>query len=164
MIETQTRNPPNPDGNYICKPSKRFKKKMEMKSGRMRAHTLDLEKIRQLASVGHSIERIAVLIGVSYEWLLLEKTKNFAIEEAFVVGAAELENALRSTQVRLAKSGHPGMLIWLGKQFLGQSDKQESKTETTVNVVLQRAMAELRDLDADTIVEMKRLIEAPKEA
>jgi hypothetical protein len=32
---------------------------------------------------------------------------------------------LARQQARVARSGNPTMLIWLGKQFLGQSDKQE---------------------------------------
>lgn len=126
----------------------------------LRANTIDVEKIRKLASVGHSLDKIAILLGVSENWLVQEKGRNFAIEEAFVVGHAELEDNLRSMQVKLARSGHPGMLIWLGKQYLGQSDKQETKQETTVNVVLQRAMKELRELDSDTILEMKKMIES----
>lgn len=30
---------------------------------------------------------------------------------------------LRRKQIELALSGHPGMLIWLGKQYLGQADQ-----------------------------------------
>ena len=76
-----------------------------------------------------------------------------------MTGLANFKQSLRGVQARLALSGHPGMLIWLGKQFLGQSDKQESKQETTVNVVLQNAMKELRELDADKLQEIKMIID-----
>lgn len=32
---------------------------------------------------------------------------------------------LRKKQIQLAMQGNLGMLVWLGKQYLGQSDKQE---------------------------------------
>jgi len=32
---------------------------------------------------------------------------------------------LRQAQFALAESGNPAMLIWLGKQYLGQQDKTE---------------------------------------
>lgn len=38
--------------------------------------------------------------------------------------------ALRRKQYEVALSGNVTMLIWLGKQYLGQSDKQEVKHDT----------------------------------
>lgn len=32
---------------------------------------------------------------------------------------------LRKKQIQLAMKGNLGMLVWLGKQYLGQSEKQE---------------------------------------
>ena len=37
--------------------------------------------------------------------------------------------SLRRHQWKSVESGHVGMQIWLGKQWLGQSDKVETKTE-----------------------------------
>ena len=36
-----------------------------------------------------------------------------------------MKNSLREKQYDVAMSGNVSMLIWLGKQVLGQSDKQE---------------------------------------
>jgi hypothetical protein len=45
---------------------------------------------------------------------------------------AEGKRSLRRRQYQLAtEEGNPTMLIWLGKQWLGQADKQEVKQETT---------------------------------
>jgi hypothetical protein len=144
------------------KPTPRFRHRKEQESKRARANTLNVGRIKKLASIGMPFESIAYSIGVSPSWLGEQKQKNFEIEEAILAGQYEFEEGLRTTQARLALSGHPGMLIWLGKQFLGQSDKQESKQETTVNVVLQNAMKELRELDADTLQQMKLLLEQKK--
>jgi hypothetical protein len=37
---------------------------------------------------------------------------------------------LRRLQWKLARAGNATMLIWLGKQWLGQTDKVESDTKT----------------------------------
>ena len=38
--------------------------------------------------------------------------------------------SLRRAQYKFALAGNPGLLIWLGKQYLGQKDKQEITDET----------------------------------
>lgn len=120
---------------------------------------IDAFKVKKLAAVGMPVVSIARRLGYNESSFFDEKSKNPDIEDALIAGQYEFEEGLRTTQARLALSGHPGMLIWLGKQFLGQSDKQESKQETTVNIVLQNAMKELRDLDVETLVQMKMLME-----
>jgi hypothetical protein len=42
-----------------------------------------------------------------------------------------IEVQLRAAQFRLALDGNTAMLIWLGKQYLGQTDKHETKNEHT---------------------------------
>ena len=39
-------------------------------------------------------------------------------------GRARLRQSLRRAQIKSALSGNATMLIWLGKQYLGQSDRQ----------------------------------------
>ena len=41
---------------------------------------------------------------------------------------------LRELQWKLAEEGNLGMLIWLGKQYLGQSDKAEVKQDIDATV------------------------------
>jgi hypothetical protein len=142
-------------------PSHRFRAKKKREASKLRSHTLDLKKIRAWSQVGCTRDEIAALLNVDQGWLDDAITKDGDLEEAILCGFVDFKHSLRSTQARLALSGHPGMLIWLGKQFLGQSDKQESKQETTVNVVLQNAMKELRDMSAEDLSEIKKIIERP---
>lgn len=44
--------------------------------------------------------------------------------------AAEGKQSLRRKQLQVAMGGNVTMLIWLGKQYLGQSDKSDIATET----------------------------------
>ncbi len=120
---------------------------------------LNVDELRAWAKVGCTIKEMAGAMGVSEQYLYNEKVKNREVAEALSVGYSELSIGLRSTQVRLALTGHAGMLIWLGKQVLGQTDKQEVKSETTVNVTLQEAMKELRALDKDEVLAIRGIIE-----
>ena len=147
----------------FCDPSKRHVARKLRKANRTPgSHVFDLKKISAWAQVGCTLEEIAGLLGVSSSWLNVQKDKDGDLEDAILLGGNNFKQSLRSCQARLALSGHPAMLIWLGKQFLGQSDKQENKTETTVNITLQKAMEEVRALDTDMVLQMKRMIEEKK--
>ena len=146
-------------GGGLPKSSHRFRKRVEAKQSLKRGNTLNIEKIKSYAEVGCTYEEIAALIGVTADWLQREAKKDGNLEEALIVGSNNMKESIRRAQVKLALTGHPGMLIWLGKQFLGQSDKQESKSETTVNVVLQEAMKQAREMTAEDLIEMKKIFE-----
>jgi len=47
------------------------------------------------------------------------------LEAAYLEAKESCKTALRRKQLELAMEGDRGMLIWLGKQMLGQADKQE---------------------------------------
>jgi len=59
------------------------------------------------------------VLGVSPDTI----TRNYA--EPYKRGIATLKQSLRRKQVNLALRGNVTMLIWLGKQWLDQSDKRE---------------------------------------
>jgi hypothetical protein len=160
MIEIEMKKTGNVGQKGLKKPSARFRAKKNAEASRLRSHTLDLKRIRAYAEVGCTLEEIAGLLGVAGSWLHSQVDKDFALEEAILTGCSNLRQSLRSAQVRLALSGNPQMLIWLGKQFLGQSEKSEIKREGTVNVVLQDAVKELRNLGRDEVMAIKSIIDA----
>jgi hypothetical protein len=85
---------------------------------------IDLVELQKWARAGATIPEMANRLGVSKATLdrRLEKPKfRGALDEA----KAELFISLRSKQVQLALAGNVTMLIWLGKQYLGQKDRQE---------------------------------------
>lgn len=145
------------------KPSVRFKARQKRADSRKRSNMLDLKKIRAWAQVGCTHDEIALMLGCSADWLEQQIAKDGDLEEAILVGFTEFKKSLRSTQARLALSGHPGMLVWLGKQYLNQAEKQESKSETTVNVVLQKAMQEVREMSKEDLLAMKEIFEKKRE-
>lgn len=101
--------------------------------------TLSEEQIERLASVGCTDTEIASLAGIS------ERVLQSSFSTLLKKGRNEMRDRLRTAQIRKAlghfyekedKDGNiliytappdTTMLIWMGKQYLGQSDKTENK-------------------------------------
>lgn len=83
------------------------------------------EQIRKLAEISSTMEEIAYVMGCSRSAL-----RNFThlVDE----GKARGKVRLRRAQMELALQGNPTMLIWLGKQILGQSDNPVGEGENLV--------------------------------
>lgn len=80
--------------------------------------------IVQMASKGHTTNYIASVIGVS------ERTIRNRFMPELRKGRSWRNSDLRAKQYEVAMAGNPTMLIWLGKQFLGQKDKTEQTVKT----------------------------------
>lgn len=80
---------------------------------------LNPEMVYKLAQIGCTNKEIADIVGVSHD-TLTRRCEN-ELEEGRAFGRM----SLRRKQWEVALSGNVTMLIWLGKQQLGQSDKQE---------------------------------------
>lgn len=123
--------------------------------------TLDLDIIKSLAAIGATQEETATVAGISVARLRKELEGNPAVAMAFELGTAELKTSLRRTQVQMALSGNVPLLIWLGKQCLGQSDKHEQNNKTEINVTVQRATEELRNIPRAQLMAALELMQAP---
>lgn len=86
------------------------------KAGRPRK-VIDPETIRELAYNGNTDTDIGRIVGCSDQHLINHYRD--VIDDA----RAELRNDLRIAQVKCALKGDRQMLIWLGKQYLDQSDR-----------------------------------------
>lgn len=122
---------------------------------------IDLEQIKTLCMVGCTMEEMSAILGVSQSWLIDEKEQNPAFALAMDQGYSQMKQSLRHAQVQMALNGSAAMLIWLGKQHLGQSDKQVSETTTQINITVQRAMDELRNIPRDQLLSAQALLNAP---
>ena len=83
------------------------------------------EQVAKWASAGATKQEIASRLGISDDTLQLRIKEDPMLQTLFDQGHAELKLSLRSKQVELALAGNVTMLVWLGKQLLGQRDKQE---------------------------------------
>lgn len=87
------------------------------------------EGVRRLASYGCTQEEIADFFDTSRSVI----TARFG--QAFKLGAAEVRTNVRKWQIRRARKGSDTMLIHLGKQYCGQAEKIDQKTEGRMAVV-----------------------------
>lgn len=80
---------------------------------------IDKEKIRELASQSCTVAEIATEVGCA-ETTILHKFAG-----PLRMGRAQCSMRLRKKQYELALAGNNTMLVWLGKQLLGQRDQQQ---------------------------------------
>ena len=89
---------------------------------RPKKYDIDTTEVQQLAEYGCSQREIADFFGCD-ESLISKSYSSFITK-----GKAVLKKKLRKAQIDLALKGNATMLVWLGKQMLGQTEKQEITT------------------------------------
>lgn len=99
-----------------------------MSKGRPRAE-FNAALVQSLARIGCTIPEIAKIVGIS------EATLKRRASAEVAKGHEEMKMSLRRWQYEKAKEGSVPMLIWLGKQYLGQRDKiDETRREEVVTI------------------------------
>lgn len=93
-----------------------------MKRGRKKI-PIDYEKAEKLASIMCTQSEIACVLGVSLT--VLEHDPEF--QRRHKKGMEHGRASLRRMQYAAAQGGNPTMMIWLGKQYLHQRDKQDTE-------------------------------------
>lgn len=91
---------------------------------------IDPDQVEQLAAINCSLEEMGAVLGCSADTL----GRRFA--DAIKRGRERGRMSLKRKQYELAMAGNVTMLIWLGKQLLGQSDKQtvDANVKSSVNL------------------------------
>ena len=87
---------------------------------------LDISKAEIFGQFRATYDTIADYFGCSYDTVrrtMQDETSEFC--KAYKKGYANTKMRLSEIQVKKALEGNITMLIWLGKQHLGQSDKTE---------------------------------------
>ena len=82
---------------------------------------IDYELVRKLANIQCTQEEIASVLGVSTRTLQRDEEFRRIYKEEMDSGKI----SLRRMQWRAADRGSNTMLVWLGKQYLGQRDKHD---------------------------------------
>ncbi len=94
-----------------------------MKTGRPRKE-IDFQELDKLCGLQCTADEIAGWFGVSVDTIerrILEETgQSFA--EFYKEHSAGGRISLRRKQFQIAMTGNVGLLIWLGKQYLGQKN------------------------------------------
>ncbi len=74
------------------------------------------DEVWKLAALGCTLEEMSDWFGVKPD------TMKYNFADYIAKGRAELKRRLRAAQIRTAMDGNATMLVWLGKNILGQSD------------------------------------------
>lgn len=89
-------------------------------------HEIDLAAIERLASIQCTDEEIAAVLGVSTDTIGRRKLDDPEFAKALFDGRSKGRATLRRLQWQRANAGSDTMMIWLGKQTLGQRDRFEA--------------------------------------
>lgn len=109
------------------KPKKKtVNKKKKNKGGRPRK-IINYRTLNSLCKIQCTGEECAAILGIDYDTLnnTLKKEKSKSFKEYFAEKGAYGKRSLRRKQWSVAMKGDRTMLIWLGKQHLGQAEKHE---------------------------------------
>lgn len=107
-------------------------------------NVVELEQVTELAKIGCTMDELARVLGVADRTIRRWKADPKFLD-ALELGQATGRMTLRRMQWTEAQLGNATMLIWLGKQLLGQRDKFE------------HALADPNEAGGMTIMEALRL-------
>ena len=107
-------------------PEQREKDAEKDKGGRP-TKPIDYVKLDAMCAIHCTGEECAAILDMSYDHLnnQLKRDGNKGFLEYFKIKGANGKMSLRRKQYDQAMSGNSTMLIWLGKQWLAQTDKLE---------------------------------------
>ena len=119
------------------------------KGGRPRKE-IDQNTFEGLCEIQCTLQEIAGVLRVSEDTVerWCERTYELGFADAYKKFSATGKTSLRRQQFELARKGNAAMLIWLGKQYLGQTDKpnpDESDEEVNVDELANQLYSILKE-------------------
>lgn len=97
------------------------------------------KQVEKLASYGLTNKEIAEALGFD------DSTLKRKFEKFLIKGKGNLKQRLKRKQITVALAGNVSMLIWLGKQYLGQADKSEESGDLNIVLTKKRIEAEQKN-------------------
>lgn len=100
---------------------------------------VDWETVDGMMAIQCTGEEIAGVLGCDYDTLVraIKREKDCTFAEYFAQKSADGKMSLRRTQYNAALEGNATMMVWLGKQWLGQTDKIESSIKELPPLVIE---------------------------
>lgn len=124
-------------------------------TGRPRVE-MPLAVVEMLGSYGATNREIASHFGVSERTVESRKTEP-DFREAYERGLGKGNIQLRTRQFKQAMAGDRTMLIWLGKQRLGQKDKIANEHSGPGGAPLRHALVDLSALSEEELALLEKL-------
>ncbi len=111
---------------------------------------LNYDKLEAMCKIFATGEECAGVLGIDYDTLnrRLKEEGLGGFTDYYKKHSSHGKVSLRRAQMQLALAGNATMLIWEGKQFLGQSDKIEEKS-TQVRLQTEFDFSTLNDEQRD---------------
>lgn len=125
-------------------PAKKARHAVKPKTGRPQA-VVDPKLVENLASIGCTLSEVAAACNCSKDTI----ERRFATEMA--KGRENGKTRLRKKQLEVALAGNVVMLIWLGKQMLGQSEQITQHTEHSGEIKAGRLSGEEKKALSDWV-------------
>ena len=99
---------------------------------------INWEQVNQMCGIQCTGEEIAGVLGISYDTLQrrCEEEYDMGFAEYFKTKQVSGKASLRRKQYQKAMEGNVAMLIWLGKNWLGQSDSLGLMTQDIPAMVI----------------------------
>lgn len=107
---------------------------------------IDLEEVEKLASWMCTDEDMATACKMTRENFTRRKNKSRDILDAIERGRAKGRTSLRRAQFAAALKGNATMLVWMGKQLLGQKDIVTNEHTGDITIISQPKALLLRKL------------------
>ena len=111
----------------------------------------DLKQIEYLARQHCTFADIAKLYRCSETTILNRYKDDKEFRASYDAGKFHTIEIIRRKQIEAAADGNTQMLIWLGKQYLGQQDKQDVSRESRsapINIQI-NAPVEMKEIEVD---------------
>ena len=104
---------------------------------------IDYEQFEKLCAIQCTQSEIMAWFDIDTKDTLNTRIREYYGEEhcfstIYEQKSASGKIAIRRKQFQVADSGNVSMLIWLGKKWLGQTDKQEVEANTTINLTFDK--------------------------
>ena len=136
----------------IRKPSPQLKNGPAPGEGGAPVKQLDPKMAERLAAIQCTDKEIAHCLGVHETTLVRRKQDDPEFAEILERARSTGRMSLRRKQWEAAQAGNPTMLIWMGKQILGQRDRHEVSGEDGASPIMLHLVA-VREVGRELIAE-----------
>jgi len=125
---------------------------------------IEWDQLDKLCQMHATQEEIAAFLGITVDTIdsRLKKRFNKSFSEYYQEKAALGKISLRRAQLQKALGGDNTMMIWLGKNMLGQKDSQELDLKYSAEIIHRVESASVNEL-LENVQEAIKLLESKKD-
>ena len=102
---------------------------------------IDWDQVDKMCAIHCTGEEQAAVLGLDYDTLnrACHREHNCSFADYFRQKASNGKMSLRRKQYTAAMDGNTTMLVWLGKNWLGQTDQPDVEAKDLPPIVIERA-------------------------